>query len=58
MQKNISKIKFVRRFVPYFIEITKPLQKMIKKYFHFKGKYVENESFGNINATIVIAPSL
>jgi len=57
MQSFFRKINFVRRFIPYFDEIMKPLQQMIKKYVQFKWTFVEKEAFKNIKATIVIAPS-
>jgi hypothetical protein len=50
------KINFVRRFVPDFVEIVKPLQQMIKKDVQFKWTSVEKEAFENIKATIVAAP--
>jgi hypothetical protein len=36
MQSFLGKIYFVRRFVPSFDEIVKPLQDMIKKNVEFK----------------------
>jgi hypothetical protein len=32
----IGKIKFLRRFVPNFVEITKPINRMLKKYADIK----------------------
>jgi hypothetical protein len=53
-----GKINFVRRFVPYFSKIVKPLQWMIKKDVQFKWTYIEKEAFKNIKATIASAPAL
>ena len=36
MQSFLWKIDFVRRFISDFVEIVKPPQEMIKKYFNFK----------------------
>jgi hypothetical protein len=58
MQSFFGKINFVRIFVPYFVEIIKPLQWMIKKDVQFKWTYVEKKSFENIKASIAVAPSL
>jgi hypothetical protein len=58
MQSFFGKINFVRRFVPDFVEIVKPLQWMIKKYVQFKWTSIEKEAFENIKASITVAPSL
>jgi hypothetical protein len=58
MQSFFGRINFVRRFVPYFVDIVKPLQRMIKKDIQFKWTPVEKEAFKNIKASIVVAPSL
>jgi hypothetical protein len=58
MQSFFGRINFVRRFVPYFTEIVKPLQRMIKKDVQFKWTPVEKEAFENIKVVIVVAPSL
>jgi hypothetical protein len=58
MQYFFGKIEFVRRFVLDFSEITKPLQRMIKKYVQFKWTSIEKEAFENIKAAIMDAPSL
>ena len=36
MQSFLGNINFVRRFVPNFAQIVRPLQDMIKKYIQFK----------------------
>jgi hypothetical protein len=46
----------VRRFVPYFVDIMKPLQRMIKKYIQFKWTLMGNEAFKNIKASIDATP--
>jgi hypothetical protein len=58
MQYFLEKLNFVRRFVPIFAEIVKPLQDMIKKNTKFKWGPRENESFDRIKAEIVQAPAL
>jgi hypothetical protein len=58
MHSFFGRINFVRRFIPYFVEIVKPLQRMIKKDVQFKWKPVDKEAFKNIKATIVAAPYL
>jgi hypothetical protein len=58
MQSFFDRINFVRRFVPYFAEIVKPLQKMIKKDMQFKWTPLEKEAFENIKTAIANAPSL
>ena len=51
-------INFVRRFVPYFAQIVKPLQQMVKQSVQFKWTNVDKVAFNDIKATIVHAPSL
>ena len=58
MQSFLGKIKFVRRFLSNFMEIVKPLQEMIKKYFNFKWTKERREAFENIKESIAEAPSL
>jgi hypothetical protein len=45
MQSFLGKINFVRRFVPSFSEMVKPLQNMIKKDVVFKWGSQENQAF-------------
>jgi hypothetical protein len=47
----------VRRFVPDFAEIVKPLQHMIKKDVQFKWTYIEKEAFEKIKASISTSPA-
>jgi hypothetical protein len=58
MQSLFGKINFVRIFVLDFVEIVKPLQKMIKKDVQFKWKPLEKEAFENIKIAIANALSL
>ena len=51
-------INFVRRFVPDFAQIVKPLQQMIKQSVQFKWADTEKGAFNNIKAEIAQAPSL
>ena len=54
----LGKINFIRRFIPSFFEIVKPLQGIIKKYIVFKWGENEKESFKNIKEVIIGAPTL
>ena len=45
MQSFLGKINFVRRFIPSFSEIIRPLQKMIKKDVIFDWGQTEKEFF-------------
>ena len=58
MQSFMGSINFVRRFVPDFAQIIKPLQQMVKQSVQFKWTDVEKVSFNDIKATISHAPSL
>ena len=58
MQSFLGKINFVRRFIPSFSEIIRPLQKMIKKDDVFNWGQTEKESFQKILEAISEAPSL
>jgi hypothetical protein len=58
MQSFFRKINFVRRFIPKFVEMVKPLQEMINKDVWFKWTYVEKEDFEKINTDIVVSPAL
>ena len=51
-------INFVRRFVPDFSQIVKPLQQMVKQSVQFKWTDVEKNAFSKINTSITHAPSL
>ena len=58
MQYFLGKIDFVRRFISNFVEIVKPLQEMINKYFNFKSTKERKEAFEKIKEAIVEAPTL
>ena len=51
-------INFVRRLVPDFAQIVKPLQQMVKQRVQFKWMDIEKGSFNKIKAAIAHAPSL
>ena len=51
-------INFVRRFVPDFAQIVKPLQQMVKQNALFKWTEIEKSAFGKIKTAIAQAPSL
>ena len=58
MQSFLGKINFVRRFISNFVEIFKPLQEMIMKYFNFKWTKERREAFDKIKEAIAEAPTL
>ena len=58
MQSFMGTIKFVRRFVPDFSQIVKPLQQMIKKSSHFKWTNLEKGALDKIKEIITQAPSM
>ena len=58
MQSFMDTINFVRRFVPDFAQIVKPLQQMVKHNVQFKWTDIEKVSFNDIKAAIAHAPSL
>ena len=58
MQSFMGTINFVRRFVPKFAQIVKPLQKMVKKSVQFKWNDSEKDAFNKIKTSIAHAPSL
>ena len=58
MQSFLGKINFVRRFVPSFSEIVRPLQNMIKKDSSFSWGDREKQSFIRIREAIAEAPAL
>ena len=51
-------INFMRRFVPVFAQIVKPLQQMAKQNVQFKWTDVEKNGFSKIKKSIAHAPSL
>ena len=48
MQSFMGTINFVRRFVPEFAQIVKPLQQMVKQSVQFKWNDVEKVAFKDI----------
>ena len=58
MQSFMGTINFVRRFVPVFTQIVKPLQQMVKKSVQFKWTGVEKNTFSKIKIVVAHAPSL
>ena len=58
MQSFMGTINFVRRFVPDFAQIVKPLQKMVKQSVQFKWNDVEKNEFSKIKTSIAHAPFL
>jgi hypothetical protein len=57
-QSFLGQINFVRRFVPSFSEMVRPLQNLIKKYTQYHWEPTENQAFNAINKAIIDAPSL
>ena len=51
-------INFVRRFVPNFAQIVKPLQQMVKQSAQFKWTEIEKNAFRKIKIVVAHAPSL
>ena len=58
MQYFMGTINFVRRFVPEFSQIIKPLQQMVKQSVEFKWTDSEKNAFNKIKTSIAHAPSL
>ena len=58
MQSFLGKINFVRRFVPKFSQVVKPLQFLVKKDIPFKWYDEQNNAFTEIQKAIVEAPAL
>ena len=58
MQSFLGKINFVRRYIPSFSEIIRPLQNMIKKDVVFNWGNLEKESSNQILESIAEAPGL
>ena len=51
-------ISFMRRFVPDFAQIVKPLQQMMKQNAQFKWTEIEKNTFSKIKTAVAHAPSL
>jgi hypothetical protein len=58
MQSFLGKINFVRRFVPSFSEMVRPLQNLIKKDVLYRWGPQESQDFDSIRKSIIEAPSL
>jgi hypothetical protein len=58
MQSFLGQINFMRRFVPSFSEMVRPLQKLIKKDTQYHWGPTENQAFNDIKKAIIDAPSL
>ena len=58
MQSFMGTINFVRRFVPDFAQIIKPLQQMVKRSVHFTWTDLEKNAFNKIKTSVSHAPSL
>jgi hypothetical protein len=58
MQSFLGQINFVRRFVPSFSEMVRPLQNLIKKDTQYHWGPTENQAFNAIKKAIINAPSL
>jgi hypothetical protein len=58
MQFFLGHINFVRRFVPSFSEMVRPLQNLIKKDTQYHWGPLENQAFNAIKKAIIDAPSL
>ena len=58
MQSFMGTINFVRRFVPDFAQIVKPLQQMVKQNAQFKWTEIEKVAFSKIKTVVAHAPSL
>jgi hypothetical protein len=58
MQSFLGQIKFVRRFVPSFSEMVRPLHNLIKNDVQYHWGALENLAFNSIKKAIIDAPSL
>jgi hypothetical protein len=58
MQSFLGQINFVRRFVPSFSEMVRPLQNLIKKDTQYRWGPTENQAFNDIKKAIIDALSL
>ena len=58
MQSFMGTINFVRRFVPNFAQIVKPLQQIVKQSVQFKWTDLEKGAINKIKTSIAHAPSL
>jgi hypothetical protein len=58
MQSFLGKINFVRRFVPSFSEMVRPLHNLIKKHDLYRWGLQESQAFDSIIKEIIESPSL
>jgi hypothetical protein len=58
IQSFIGRINFLRRFVPNFVEIIRPITNMLKKYVVIKWSLEEKSTFQRIKQALVEAPVL
>jgi hypothetical protein len=58
MQYFLGQINFVRRIVPSFSEMVRPLQNLIKKDVQYHWGPLENQDFNSIKKAIIDAPSI
>jgi hypothetical protein len=58
MQSFLGQINFVRRFIPSFSEMVRPLQNLIKKDVQYHWGPLESQAFDSIKKAIIDAPSL
>jgi hypothetical protein len=58
MQSFLGQINFVRRFVPSFSKMVRPLQNLIKKDTQYHWGPTENQAFNAVKKAIIDAPSL
>jgi hypothetical protein len=58
MQSFLGQINFVRRFVPSFSKMVRPLQNLIKKDTQYHWGPLENQDFNEIKKAIIDASSL
>jgi hypothetical protein len=58
MQSFLGQINFVRRFIPSFSEMVRPLENLIKKDVQYHWGPQESQAFDSIKKSIVEAPFL
>jgi hypothetical protein len=58
LQSFFGQINFIRRFVPNFVEIVKPLNRLLKKDAHFEWNDEGKKYFQHIKEAITITPVL
>jgi hypothetical protein len=58
MQSFLGKINFVKRFVPSFSEMVRPLQNLIKKDFFYRWGSEKSRAFNSIRKAIIEASFL